>query len=102
MNTSFRDRVYKIAAQIPIGKVATYGQIAELAGSPGAARAVGTAMRDNPDMKTVPCHRVVGSDGKMHGYAFGKGIESKIQKLRQEGVEVSQGKVDLTTHSWQV
>jgi methylated-DNA-protein-cysteine methyltransferase-like protein len=100
MNTSFRDRVYKIAAQIPEGKVATYGQIAMLAGSPGAARAVGTAMRNNPDMKTVPCHRVVGSDGKMHGYAFGKGIESKKERLKKEGVSLRGGKVDLQIYRW--
>ena len=66
---TFTEKVYKIAAKIPKGKVATYGQLAKMAGKPRAARAVGMCMKHNPDMKVVPCHRVVASDGKLTGYS---------------------------------
>jgi O-6-methylguanine DNA methyltransferase len=54
----FKEKVYKICSSIPKGKVATYGQIAKLAGKPKAARAVGAFMKNNPDAPIVPCHRV--------------------------------------------
>ena len=60
---TFREKVYQITRQIPKGKVATYKQIAVLAGNPKAARAVGMCMRTNPDAPAVPCHRVVAADG---------------------------------------
>src|SRR5438105_4946284 len=95
-NETFTQQVYKVVQRIPAGKVATYGQVAQLAGSPGAARAVGTAMKHNPDMSVIPCHRVVGSDGSMHGYAFGEGVTTKEQMLKREGVSFAGSKVDLT------
>jgi len=95
MKSDFRKEVYNMVAKIPAGKVMTYGDVAKSAGSPRASRAVGSAMKKNPDMKTVPCHRVVGSDGKMHGYAFGDGEMTKIQKLKKEGVVFVGEKVDL-------
>lgn len=90
----FTQNVYKIVEAIPQGKVMTYGDVAEKVGSPGAARAVGTAMKNNPDMSKIPCHRVVGSDGGMNGYAFG-GQMAKIEKLKQEGVQFRGLKVNL-------
>ncbi len=95
MHQSFFDKVYEIVKQIPKGKVMTYKGVAFMAGSPGASRAVGTAMKNNPDMKTIPCHRVAGSDGKMHGYAIGNGVETKIQLLKKEGVSITGNKADL-------
>jgi methylated-DNA-protein-cysteine methyltransferase-like protein len=92
---SFTDRVYEIVAQIPAGKVATYSDVAAMAGSPGASRAVGSAMRNNPDPSRVPCHRVVGADGRMHGYAFG-GESAKVALLEKEGVILVGDRVDLT------
>lgn len=100
MTETFTAKIYEVAKHIPKGKVATYKQVAALAGNPKAYRAVGTAMRKNPDIRIVPCHRVVGEDGKMHGYSAGKGISSKIQRLREEGVEVEQGIVDLKKYKW--
>jgi methylated-DNA-protein-cysteine methyltransferase-like protein len=97
---SFTEQVYQVVRQIPAGKVATYGQVAQLVGSPGAARAVGTAMKHNPDIPRTPCHRVVGSDGSMHGYAAG-GESVKVQMLRDEGVVFAGGKVDLAVSGWQ-
>ena len=98
---TFTEKVYEIAAQIPKGKVSTYKQLAQLAGSPKAVRAVGAAMRNNPDTTVVPCHRVLASDGSMHGYSAGEGIPTKIKRLQEEGVTVVNGKVDLNIFLWQ-
>lgn len=96
----FFKRVYEIAAKIPKGKVATYGQLAALAGSPRAARAVGKCMRSNMDPNTVPCHRVVGSDGSLTGYAFGNGVPLKEKMLRAEGVVFNGKNVALNISGW--
>ena len=81
----FSLRALQAAAQIPYGQVRSYAQVAELMGSPSASRAVGGAMAANPIPIVVPCHRVVGSDGKLHGYAAPHGIETKAFLLRLEG-----------------
>ncbi|HMN58836.1 MAG TPA: methylated-DNA--[protein]-cysteine S-methyltransferase [Anaerolinea sp.] len=73
------------AAHIPYGQVRTYAQLAEQIGRPDAARAVGGAMAANPLPIVVPCHRVIGSDGKLHGYAAPDGIQTKAYLLRLEG-----------------
>lgn len=96
---SFRQKVYMFASRIPKGKVVTYGQLAAMAGSPGAARAVGLFMKENPDLKTVPCHRVVAADGKLTGYSNG-GISVKKQMLINEGVDFKNDSVDLSTSRW--
>lgn len=96
----FSEKIYKIAAKIPKGKVATYGQLAKMAGSPRAARAVGMCMKHNPDMKIVPCHRVVASDGKLTGYSAGSGIATKKKILLKEGVAFKGDRVDLTRSGW--
>lgn len=98
--TSFRDTIYNLARQIPKGKVATYGQLAELAGSPGAARAVGMCMKTNPDAPHTPCHRVVASNGKLTGYSAGDGIKTKRQMLLDEGVYFTGEKVNLIKSQW--
>lgn len=100
MTTSFTATVRAVVASIPEGKVATYGQVAALAGHPGAARAVGMVMRTNKDTKAVPCHRVVGSTGALTGYAYGDGIKSKKRLLEREGVDFRGEKVDLTISGW--
>ncbi len=96
----FTARVYAVAAKIPKGKVATYGQIATAAGNPKASRAVGNAMRNNPSRKNVPCHRVVASNGALTGYAFGNGVATKKNILKKEGVEFKGDKVDLSVSGW--
>jgi methylated-DNA-protein-cysteine methyltransferase-like protein len=102
MNTTatFKERVYAIAAKIPKGKVATYGQLAVLAGSPQSARAVGMCMRTNTDKRIVPCHRVVASNGHLTGYSFGKGVSTKLSILKKEGVIFKGDKVDLDKSQW--
>lgn len=97
--TTFSKRVYDVAACIPIGKVATYGQIARLAGSARAARAVGQLMARNRHPDRIPCHRVVGSSGHLTGYAF-HGVGEKRKKLLAEGVSFVGAQVDLAASLW--
>jgi len=92
--------VYGIVRQIPLGKVTTYQDIARLLGNPKAARAVGAAIAHNPDSATIPCHRVVGGDGKLHGYAFGDGTPTKTGLLQKEGVTFIDDKVDMAASRW--
>ncbi|MGD2071170.1 MAG: methylated-DNA--[protein]-cysteine S-methyltransferase [Gemmatimonadota bacterium] len=85
--TPFRQRVYDYLQEIPYGYVATYGDIARhVADGPESARAVGQAVGSNPVAILIPCHRVVSSEGRLHG--FGGGLERKSFLLRLEGVEV--------------
>lgn len=97
---TFTERVYAIVAKIPKGKVLTYGQVAKLAGNAKANRAVGNAMKNNPSRATVPCHRVVASNGALTGYAFGKGTVTKKQLLTKEGVAFKGERIDLATSGW--
>lgn len=90
----FRERVYQITAKIPIGYVATYGQIAALAGNSRAARVVGMCMKTNPFSPRVPCHRVVATDGKLTGFSAPGGIARKKKMLLDEGVRFTGEKVD--------
>ena len=98
---NFYHKVYYIVAQIPKGKVATYGQIALLAGSPRASRAVGYALHVNPKPGEIPCHRVINKAGQLtKTFAFG-GMEIQRQLLLNEGVLVSlDGVVDLNIYQW--
>jgi len=86
MPASFRARVLATVRAIPRGRVATYGDVAELAGAPGAARAVGNVMRTCGD-PSVPCHRVIAAAGALGGY--GGFLERKRQLLRAEGLAVT-------------
>lgn len=88
-------RIYEAVMQIPKGRVATYGRIAELAGDKRMARAVGNALHKNPDPDHIPCFRVVNSKGELSGeFAFG-GAGEQERLLREDGVEVVDGRVDL-------
>lgn len=87
---SFDEKCWHLLTKIPRGKVTTYKAIAEALGTK-AYRAVGMAMNRNPDAPRVPCHRVVASDGSLHGYAHG--LRKKAEILRREGVETKSGKV---------
>lgn len=88
-------RIYEAVKKIPKGHVATYGQIAEMAGNPRMSRAVGNALHKNPDPLHIPCFRVVNSKGELAGaFTFGGG-KAQAELLREDGVEVVNGKVDL-------
>jgi len=79
---SFSEKVYQVTKKIPPGKVATYGQIAKALGRPKAARAVGNALHNNSDSKTIPCYRVVNREGRL-----APGFREQKEKLLKEGVE---------------
>jgi methylated-DNA-[protein]-cysteine S-methyltransferase len=81
--TPFQREVWQALRAIPCGQVMHYGQLAELLGRPGAARAVGAANGSNPVSVVVPCHRVIGRNGTMTGYAGG--VQRKEWLLRHEG-----------------
>ena len=91
-------RIYEAVKKIPRGKVATYGQVAAMAGNPKMSRAVGNALHKNPDPDGIPCYRVVNSKGELAGaFAFG-GADVQANLLRADGIEVIDNKVDLTKY----
>ena len=97
---NFFERVYEAVCRIPEGKVATYGQIALLAGNPRASRVVGYALHVNPRPGAIPCHRVVGRTGRLApSFAFG-GTDAQRRLLEGEGVAVEDGAVDLKRYRW--
>ena len=100
MSNDFKNKVYKICRSIPRGKVATYGQLAKLAGKQKAARAVGVIMKNNPNAPAVPCHRVLASDGKLTGYSGIGGIAQKKKILLDEGVCFKNNQVNLSLSQW--
>jgi len=83
----FASTVLRILADIPYGKTITYGALAAAAGKPLAARAIGRVMAGNPFPIVIPCHRVVGTNGKMTGYSGGEGIATKEWLLKFESDE---------------
>ena len=93
-------RIYEAVKMIPYGKVATYSQIARLAGNSKMSRAVGNALHKNPDPDNIPCFRVVDAKGYLAGgFAFG-GAEVQAKLLESEGVEVKENQVDLRVYQW--
>ena len=99
--TEFTRRIYEVVKQIPKGCVASYGQVAQLAGNPRGARGVGFALHRNPEPGVIPCHRVVFQDGRTcTGYAFG-GPEVQRRLLEEEGVTfLPDGRVDMAACRW--
>lgn len=95
-------RIYEAVKKIPKGRVATYGQVAALAGDKNMARAVGNALHRNPDPDTIPCYRVVNSKGELAGeFAFG-GPGAQQRLLEADGIEVTDGKVDLKKYGMEI
>ena len=83
IGTAFQKKVWEQLLQIPYGSTVTYGQLAKALGKPKAARAIGGAVGSNPISLVVPCHRVIGTDGSLTGYAGG--LERKTALLKLEG-----------------
>lgn len=79
--TDFQQRVWAELRKIPHGRTATYGEIAAAVGNPGASRAVGRANATNPICVIVPCHRVIGADGSLTGFAYGEDLKRKLLTL---------------------
>ena len=94
------EKIYEVVKSIPKGKVATYGQVALLAGNPRWARVVGYALHVNPEPGIIPCHRVVNREGKVApSFAFG-GESVQRQLLESEGIVFeSGGRIDLGKYS---
>lgn len=97
----FFEEVYNIVKKIPVGKVATYGQIAKIMGQPRKSKMVGWALHSNPTPGVIPCHRVVNRKGELSGsFAFG-GADVQKQLLEGEGINFSgQGIIDLQQYLW--
>ena len=95
------EKIYEVVCNIPLGKVATYGQVALLAGNPRWARVVGYALHVNPKPGTIPCHRVVNREGKpADSFAFGGG-DIQRQMLEAEGIVFEKdGHIDLNKYIW--
>lgn len=83
--TAFQHRVWDALRKIPFGTTASYGEIARKIGKPGAARAVGRANATNPICLIVPCHRVIGANGSLTGFAFGETLKRRLLAHEQRG-----------------
>lgn len=94
-------RIYAVVRNIPCGTVATYGQVAELAGNKRLSQIVGYALHVNPDPANIPCHRVVNIKGEVSkAFAFG-GENKQRELLEKEGVGfLENGCVDMQTYQW--
>jgi methylated-DNA-[protein]-cysteine S-methyltransferase len=86
IGTEFQQKIWHELLAIPYGQTSTYGELAALAGSPQASRAVGGAVGANPVPIIIPCHRILASDNKITGYSGGSGIPTKILLLEREGI----------------
>ena len=84
----YQEKVLRACYAIPYGQTRTYGDLARQTGTPGSARAVGGIMASNPIPIVIPCHRVVGTDGKLHGYGSPGGVDDKAQLLALEGQRI--------------
>ena len=93
-------RIYEAVKRIPKGKVASYSQVAAMAGNPRMCRAVGNALHHNPDPENIPCYRVVNAKGELSGaFAFG-GADEQESRLAADGIPVINGKVDLEKYGY--
>ena len=84
-------QVYKKLTEVPQGKVTTYGELAKAVGLKNGQRMIGQIMKKNPYPVIIPCHRVVKSDGKVGGYAYGENIKTNM--LLKEGIKIQDGKI---------
>ena len=100
MQDQTRERLFQVIYAIPKGRVATYGQIAELAGLPRAARLVGNTLKNLPKNSKLPWHRVINASGKISLPMDGNGKLQK-QRLEKEGVVFLKGKINLKHYLWQ-
>ncbi|MEZ3463122.1 MAG: MGMT family protein [Lachnospiraceae bacterium] len=101
MEQSAFEKIYEVVKQIPYGQVATYGQVAALAGNKRWARVVGYALHANPDPDHIPCYRVVNREGRVSdAFAFGGG-NRQVELLKAEGVAFTGDCVDMTQYQWE-
>lgn len=84
-------KIYKKLSEVPKGKITTYGELAKAVDMKNGQRVVGRIMNKNPYPVIIPCHRVIKSDGKVGGYAYGE--EIKLNILSKEGIKIKNGKI---------
>lgn len=94
---NFNERCYSLLKKVPEGKVTTYKALAHALGT-RAYRAVGNAMNKNPYAPVVPCHRVIGSNGTLVGFA--SGLDEKRKMLEKEGIKITNNKIDLEKYEY--
>ncbi len=100
MSKNSYEKIYEVVKQIPKGTVATYGQVAALAGNKRWARVVGYALHVNPDPERIPCYRVVNREGRLsEAFAFG-GVNQQKILLEADGIEVVDNQVNLNIYQW--
>ncbi len=100
MEKNSYEKIYEVVKQIPKGTVATYGQVAALAGNKRWARVVGYALHVNPDPEGIPCYRVVNREGRLSdAFAFG-GVNQQKELLEEDGIEVVDNHVNLEIYQW--
>jgi O-6-methylguanine DNA methyltransferase len=92
LGSDFQRRALRAVMSIPFGETRTYGQIATQIGTPNAPRAVGRANATNPMPLVIPCHRVIGTDGKLHGYGGAGGLKTKQWLLTLEGARIPEAR----------
>lgn len=95
-----RQRIWQVIVQIPAGKVASYGQIASLAGLPGAARLVGNVLKKLPEDSRLPWYRVINSQGKISLPVSSPSYKRQIEQLNDEGVIVLHNRISLKKYRW--
>lgn len=101
MSNNSYPRIWKVVAAIPRGRVASYGQVAELAGIGRGARMVGWALGQAPDRGALPWHRVLNAQGKISIPAGSRSRAEQIRRLTDEGIVVNDGKVDMRRYRWE-
>lgn len=85
------EKVYRKLLEVPKGKITTYGELAKAVGLKNGQRIIGRIMNKNPYPVIIPCHRVIKSDGKIGGYAYGGDVKSNM--LAKEGITIDNGKI---------
>ena len=95
-----REAIYLALMSIPAGKVITYGQLASLAGLPGAARLAGSVLCGLPEKTELPWHRVINAQGKISLPVNSAGYKKQLQRLKAEGIEIKNGKISLRIYGY--
>ena len=95
-----REAIYLALAQIPKGKVITYGNLAKLAGMPNGARLAGRLMCELPDKSNLPWHRVINAQGRLSLPVDSDGYREQLQRLQKDGIDINNGKIKLSIYGY--
>jgi methylated-DNA-protein-cysteine methyltransferase-like protein len=95
-----KEAIYLALAQIPKGKVITYGNLAKLAGMPNGARLAGRLMCELPDQSNLPWHRVINAQGRLSLPVDSEGYREQLQRLQKDGIDINNGKIKLSIYGY--